>query len=131
MEEYADRRDVESATVLHGVLNLVEWNTIRANPAIRYYLFEDLCLDPLGAFEKIFSELDLPYTAATRHRHEKLCFAGSAEPGDYRTHAVARNSRAMADSWKKLLNPDQLARIRRIWERFDIPLYRRDEEWLV
>lgn len=124
MEQHQHGDSVEAAAVLHGVLNVVQWNQIQANPAIRYYVFEDLCQDPLPAFEKIFADLDLAYNDSTRQLHTSLCMAGSKDPGDYHTHAVARNSIAMADSWKRQLTPDDTLRVMTIWNQFTVQLYK-------
>lgn len=129
LERHQNRDDAAAAAVLHGVLNVVQWNQLQKNTSIGYYIFEDLCQDPLGSFEKIFAEFGLPYTDATRDRHIRLCMKGSSEPSDYHTHAVARNSAAMADSWKSQLTPKQVTEVRLIWNEFRIPLYSEDSQW--
>jgi hypothetical protein len=123
MEKHQHSDGIEAAALLHGVLNVVQWNQIQANPAIRYYVFEELCQDPLSAFEKIFRDLNLPYNSATRDIHTALCLGGSRDPGDYHTHAVARNSIAMADSWKRQLDEGSVETIMKHWQLFSIPLY--------
>ncbi len=123
MERHQHSDGIEAAAVLHGVLNVVQWNQIQANPSIRYYVFEELCQDPLSAFEKVFCDLNLPYSSATRGIHTALCLAGSKDPGDYHTHAVARNSTAMADSWKRQLPVEEVDTIIKTWLGFNIPLY--------
>ena len=123
MEQHQHSDGVEAAAVLHGVLNAVQWNQIQSNPDIRYYVFEDLCQDPMAAFEKIFADLDLAYDDSTRQLHTFLCMTGSKDPGDYHTHAVARNSTAMADSWKRQLEATEIDTVLEIWRRFSIPLY--------
>lgn len=129
MRQYQNADDIRGATVLYGVLNTVQWRQIENNPEIRWRLFEDLCHDPLHSFKELFEEFCLPYTLDTRERHIKMCTRGSSDPNDYRVHAVARNSAAMADSWKRQLEADQVTEIRRIWDRFDIPLYRKECDW--
>lgn len=118
-----------SAAVFQGALNTVQWNQILQNPAIGYYVFEDLCREPIKEFERIYHDLGLPYSEETRQRHVALCTKGSQDPGDYKTHAVARNSYAMAESWKYQLTTEQVVDIRRVWEQFDIPLYSKDCDW--
>jgi len=129
MERHQDRNDIASAAVLHGVLNVVQWNQIQQNSEIRWHRFEDLCEDPINQFRMIFQELSLPYTPETEQRHRALCHGDAQNPTDYRTHSVARNSQAMAESWKRQLNADQTAQIRSFWEQFDVDLYRSESEW--
>ena len=129
MQQHQNRDDLAAATVLHGVLNTVQWNQIQANSGIRYYLFEDLCEDPINSFRQIFEHLQLPYDKTTTEFHEKLCSSGSENPADYHTHAVARNSKAMADSWKRQLAPDDTQMIRTGYQQFAIPFYQEDRDW--
>lgn len=129
MEKYQDRDDVPSAAVLHGVLNTVLWNQRQTDSRLAYYCFEELCQSPLDSFRHIFQELDLPYTDKTVERHAALCLRGSDSPSDYHPHAVARNSKTMADSWRRQLSARQVWEIRKIWEQFSIPLYSDDRQW--
>lgn len=129
MMRHSDRKDVESAAVLHGVLNQVQWNQIQAANTIAWYQFEELCQDPVDMFQSIFERFSLPYNEATRRRHIVHCLGGSVDVNDYKTHDVKRNSAAMADSWKNQLDPDDVAQIRKIWDSFDIPLYRSNDQW--
>lgn len=131
MEQYKDRDDIGSATVLCGILNAVLWNQVGLDANLRWHRFEDLCADPIGQFRTIFGELSLPYTEATEQRHLTLCFGPGKSPADYHTHAVARNSRAMAESWKKQLTLQQVTEIRSLWDVFDIDLYRSDADWAL
>jgi hypothetical protein len=131
MEKYQDRNDVGSATVLYGALNVVQWNQVKQNLNIRWHRFEDLCADPISQFRTIFDELSLPYSASTEQRHYSLCFGSGESPSDYRTHAVARNSQAMANSWKRQLDREQVAEIRSAWDLFDVDLYRSEDDWIL
>lgn len=77
------------------------------------------------------ANLGLPYEDHVRAVHERACL-GSDRPHDaYRTHEVNRNSIAMATAWHGELAARDLAVIRDIWERFDVPLYRDDADWRV
>jgi len=121
MAAHVDRNDAKAAAVLHGALNVVLWNQVQENPSIVYYLFEDLCAEPLERFETIFRELALPYNHQTRQRHVSLCLEGADSPAGYRPHAVARRSGAMATSWKSQLSEPEVLEIRDIWNSFSIP----------
>ena len=119
---------VASAAVLHGVLNTVLWHFVKAGVG-RQMIFEELCNDPISTFVALFKSLDLSYDDSLRKMHETLCFGEVRPIEDYRPHAVARNSKMMADSWKKQLSMKDVEQIMDIWRKFDIPLYRSEEEW--
>ncbi|WP_158222492.1 sulfotransferase [Rhodopirellula sp. MGV] len=129
MVKHQDGQDAAAATVLHGLLNTVMWNQVRQNSAITWYQFEDLCRQPIESFREIHATLGLPYDDSTLQRHESLCFQGPSRPDAYHTHAVARRSSAMADSWKQQLSSDQQRMIRNVWDEFEIPLYHDAMEW--
>jgi len=129
IEKHRDRNDLEAATVLHGTLNTVLWNQTQQNPSIRYYLFEDLCNEPIQSFQEMFMDLDLPYTARTRERHQKLCFADTHSNTTYHPHAVVRDSKTMADRWKIQLSKRDIAKVKELWLRFSIPLYVDETTW--
>lgn len=118
---------VESAAVLHGVLNRVLW-TQTQQLGLRWCRFEDLCRDPLKSFADLFDWCGLPYGEGTRGLHEALCFA-DAPPAGHHPHAVQRNSRAMADGWRQELTHDEVQLTRDIWLQFDIALYRSQTDW--
>lgn len=129
MQKYQDRNDVSSATVLYGVLSTVLWNQVQANRKIRWYRFEDLCDDPIGQFRDIFADLSLPYTLETEQRHRKMCFGDAHSPTECHTHSVVRNSRSMADSWRRQLDAKTITQIRHLWDSFNVSLYRDPECW--
>jgi hypothetical protein len=128
LREHKDKDTVESAAALHGALNLVLWNTV-SRLSLTSVRFEDLCREPLEAFEALFAQLRLPYSAEVRHAHEKLCFSTSRPAGGHRAHDVERRSSEMADAWKRQLSSAEVKRIRSIWEQFRIPLYVSEAEW--
>ncbi len=128
MERYSRDTGVKAAAVLHGVLNVVLWDTIQ-DRGVRWICFENLCESPLEKFQELFTWLRLPYSEDVKLRHMTLCLTGSFSPNDYHPHAVARNSQAMADSWKRQLSVQQVSQIREIWSQFAIPLYDDDRQW--
>jgi hypothetical protein len=128
LSRYSIEDSYESAAVLHGVLNLVLWRQTQ-QLKLRWIRFEDLCASPLERFAEMFEWLQLPYSDSVRQEHVRLCLSGSEAPQDYHTHAVARQSQAMAASWRRDLKPDVVQRVRDIWRQFEIPLYVDSDEW--
>jgi len=129
MEKYANQKSIAAAAVLHGVMNKAIWNMVQTH-SLKWTLFEDLCADPIEKFKKLFEWFNLPYGPDTRLHHERLCSNGSANSADYQPHAVARNSSAMARSWRKHLSRADAETVREIWRQFDLPLYLQADEWL-
>ena len=130
MRRHSEADGVPAGAVLHAVLNLVLWKTVQ-ELRLRWCLFESLCRSPINEFEHLFRYFDLPYTEATRQRHQRICLPRSRPVDSYHPHAVERNSQAMADSWKKQLTEGEVEKIRAIWSRFDVPLYRADQDWCL
>jgi hypothetical protein len=128
LEDHADVDSVASAAVLHGALNTVLWHDVQQGfgTALR---FEDVCVQPIEAFERMHRELGLPYDAGVRAAHESLCFREARPAGAYHPHAVARNSRAAAESWHSQLSAAEVDQVQGIWHRFEVPLYRAAEDW--
>lgn len=130
LQRYAAEDSVASAAVLHGALNQVLWDGCKGGSG-RPLVFEEICADPINQAERLFAEIGLPYDERVRRDHERLCLGARRELDDYRTHAVERNSMAMAESWKSRLKVGQVDCIRSIWNEFDVPLYREDSDWAL
>lgn len=76
---------------------------------------EDLSLDPLGEFSKLFLELDLDLTGRAQRYLERTTGTGNpveAPPGVL--HELYRDSRRNVSAWKKRLPADEVGRIRRL-----------------
>ena len=128
MSRYAGSDSVASAAVLHGALTHANWQITTTGLAEPLY-FERFCADPLNELSALFERLGLPYTAETRVFHKSACFGTGPDPERYSTHAVVRNSIAMADAWKGRFDAGEIATIRGLWSEFGVPLYLDDESW--
>jgi len=129
MERVAGKEGIEAAAVLHGCLNTVLWGYVQESGRMRRLVFEDLCDSPIQNFRRIFEDLGLPYDERVRRSHMEFCFAEKPGRTAYRPHNVRRLSRSMASRWRGELGVEQVKRIRSIWMRFAIPLYRSDGDW--
>ena len=128
IESACQEDSLRSATVMHGCLNAVLWGYTQRHPKMRAVSFEMLCMDPIEQFRALYDDVGLPHDENVRSAHAELCFAG--QPGSsYRTHEVRRNSRDMASRWRSKLDHAEQLEIRRIWEQFDVPLYREPSDW--
>lgn len=130
VEKYSVGPDsLESIAVLHGCLNLVLWEISQRNESIEAVLFEDLCRSPIESFKELFIKWKLPYNDDVKTHHESLCMNKEKSVDAYHTHSTARNSQSMAESWRDQFDQQQINRIRKIWEQFEIPIYESDEQW--
>lgn len=128
LEKYSGEDSIASAAALHGALNTVLWNLVKQGIGSPLY-FEALCADPMEQLRQLFEELGLPYDDRVRSIHQEACFGKESRVEAYHPHSVARNSLAMADSWKSQLTPAEVRSIREVWEAFDLPMYRDDADW--
>ncbi|MDB9541115.1 sulfotransferase [Anabaenopsis arnoldii] len=122
LEKYCDEDTIYSATVLYGALTTVLWDCVQKKIG-KPLFFEQLCQNPLDEFAKIFEDLNLPYDDQVKKRHQHLCYGELQAIENYHPHAVARNSLAMAHTWKDQLEERQINQIKNIWNNFGISLY--------
>lgn len=128
LERYAGEDSIASATVLHGALNTVLWAFAEAGIGTAVS-FEKLCSDPLNELQALFAKLGLPYDEGVLATHRAACLRKQQAIGTYRTHEINRNSVAMASAWKTQLSKAEVLEVRRLWDRFEVPLYRHDNDW--
>lgn len=86
-------------------------------PALRIVRHEDLSLDPVPGFRKLYEELGLKFTP--RVEHAILDSSKAENPGELRrdrVHSVKLDSRANLHNWKRRLAPDEINRIRSLTE---------------
>jgi len=124
MASYRSVQSVEALTVLLGCLDTILWGFCRTYARMVPLCYEDLCVHPLDRFRALFDGLALPYGPEAIRLHHELCFREQAGRDDYGPHALRRNSRDMAFRWRRLMSPEDQRRVRRIWEQFDLPLYK-------
>jgi hypothetical protein len=99
------------------------------NPEWSIYRFEDIALDPQSSFSSIYEHLGLPLTPWIRWRIKDD--TKSTNPIDSPTddrHLIKRNSLALRDQWKSLLEPEEVRRIRSIVEPLSCNYYD-DGDW--
>lgn len=129
IEKHANEDTIASAAVLHGALTAVLWRFAQDGVG-RPLQFETLCADPVGQCALLFRDIGLPYNENVRLQHVRLCHGEARPTGSYHPHAVVRNSMAMTDSWRHQLPRADVRTVRDVWERFNVPLYRDDADWL-
>jgi hypothetical protein len=122
LEKYCEDDTIESATVLYGCLTTVLWDCVQKGIG-KPLFFEALCQNPLDEFAELFEALNLPYNEHIQQQHQKLCYGESRSVESYHPHAVARNTLAMANSWKINLCGSEIEKINIVWRLFSSHLY--------
>lgn len=86
-------------------------------PAIQIVRHEDLSLDPVAGYARVYESLGLAYTAQVQETIRTS--SNSENPTELsrqKVHAVKLDSRANLDNWKKRLAADEISRIRSMTE---------------
>jgi hypothetical protein len=123
------RRDAASGAVLCGCVATVLSGFASRNPESMIRLsFEELCRDPEGRFRELYRSLDLDYGEGVREEHARLS-SGNGGSARERPHGVVRSSARVAGRWRDEIPEAELAAVREVWERFDLPLYRQAADW--
>lgn len=90
---------------------------------------EDLSLNPIAGFEKLYQNLNLDFTEQVKS--QILNSSSSENPSKLsksKTHSVNLDSKANLDNWKKILSPEEITKIRKITEDTSHHFYN-DDEW--
>lgn len=83
-------------------------------PAILIARQEDYALDPVGCFRELYDALQLPFEADAATAVTASSQVGNlSEPPADAPHETRLDSRAGLDSWRRRLDADEIARIRR------------------
>ncbi len=90
---------------------------------------EDLSLDPVAGYARVYESLGLAYTAKVQERIRAS--SGSENPVELssrKVHSVKLDSRANLENWKKRLSTEEIARVRDLTE--DVAsLFYADVKW--
>ena len=102
---------------------------LERNPDFIPARHEDLSLDPVNGYRKLYESLGLDFN----HRVERVILNSSssdnpAELSRKKVHSVKLDSRANMDNWKKRLTADEIRRIRSMTEEVSHFFYP-DVEW--
>jgi hypothetical protein len=102
---------------------------------------EDLSLDPVGGFERIYSSLGLPFDDRARRTVEWGSLSPSGTRNAERPHVwtlrggLSKTAFRPLDSrenlvrWRRYLSDDEAARVRSLTGDVESRFYRGDEEW--
>jgi hypothetical protein len=100
-------------TVIYGTLRAVAHEV----PAIRFVRHEDLSVDPVSGFRRLYHELGLQFTAGAEKALGRMSSAENpSELPRTKVHSVRLDSRANLDNWKRRLSADEILVVRRVTE---------------
>ena len=106
----------QSALLWKMVYKVVHANR-ETHPSILVVRHEDLSLDPLAGYARVFESLGLAYPERVQDviRHSSSS-ENPAELSRQKVHSVKLDSRANLDNWKKRLTSEEISRIRSMTE---------------
>jgi hypothetical protein len=104
---------IGQASLLWNLIYRTVHTTLQRNPEFIAVRHEDLSLEPVNGFHKLYDSLGLDFTK----RVEKSILTSSssenpAEPSRKNIYSVKLDSRSNLDTWKKRLTADEIQRIR-------------------
>ncbi len=120
---------IGQASLLWKVLYRAVHQTLENRLDIIGVRHEDLSRDPVAGFRGLYQKLGLSFTPKVEDI--VLNSSSSENPAKLdknKTHSVKLDSRAALDNWKKILTPEEIARIRRMTEGVS-ELFYSAEEW--
>lgn len=118
---------IERAAWLWRIIYRTVWKITQQHPEFHIVRQEDLALDAITGFRRLYRALDLKFTP----RAEQIILSSSSAENPVeptRTHSIRLNSRASLQNWKKRLTQEEIARIR-ILTADTWPLYYTEDEW--
>jgi len=127
---YGDRLD--QSTPLTLAVSLYGYFLTRALAALDGYKdclrisFEEMCSDPVAGFKDIFSFAKLPFTDSSVKMIRRL--SSKDEPS---RKSICRKSSDMPGRQLQGISALEISQLREVWERFDLPWYRGDKDWVV
>jgi len=109
------------------------YHTVRSacnqNPAIRVVRHEDLSLDPVAGYKRLYGELGLNFTQDVERKiTDSSSSENPAELTQKKVHSVKLDSRANLENWKRRLSSAEIQRIRRATEEVTYHYYP-EVEW--
>ncbi|MBI2332166.1 MAG: sulfotransferase [Chloroflexi bacterium] len=120
---------VGQAALLWKIIYRFVHGTRAGYPQFNIVRHEDLSRGPIGGYQALYQALGLGFTERVKDIIQNSSNSENpAKLAKNKTHSVKLDSRANLDNWKKILSPEEVARIRKITEGVSESFYS-DEEW--
>lgn len=104
-----ERPIVEQSVLLWNMIHGMILHYREKNPEWIYVRHEDISIDPLTSFEKLYKRLGLHFSQAARKKIEKHSLLKSGKTPQKK---LVRDSKANIKSWQKRLTDDEIALVR-------------------
>jgi Sulfotransferase family len=125
MEALVETDDrVAQVATFWAMLHRVLFDMADRSDRLHVIRYEDLCADPEGGYERLFTRLGLEFNAAARaevvagtqgsSKNQSHSWRVSRHGGLSRTAFRPMDSKSMIRAWKKTISPGEAARIRAI-----------------
>jgi len=108
---------IEQASLLWRLVYQAVARYCEGSPHFQVVRHEDLSLDPISGFQRLYAALGLEFTS--RVRQSILASSGSENPVELSrrsVHSVHLDSRTNLHNWKRRLTAEEIARVRRLTE---------------
>lgn len=111
---------IAQGSLLWRIANQVVESYRRDCPQFHFVTHEELSLNPVAGFARLYDSLQLPFTGDVEQRIIAHCGNHNAtevqqrEPGYGLAGYVTVNSQANLHQWKRRLTPDEVSRVRRL-----------------
>ena len=124
-----DKSYSEEAGLLWLVVNQVLDRLLTDHPAWYFRRHEDLSLDPVGEYGKMYDYLGLEFTPKIEQQVRNFSNSGNrAEAQTNKAVELKRNSRAIITDWKKRLSQEEISVIKNITGELALKYYP-ENEW--
>ena len=119
----------EAQGVFQGAVQRVVTDALAGQEDCRIARYEDVCVDAEAKLQELLDFAGLNVDNSIIKRIAELSLAD--ELGGSNTYGTRRNSRKMANAWKRKVNADQLAALRAGYSAFELPDYNSAADWTI
>jgi hypothetical protein len=120
----------EEAGLLWACIYKVLEDFIKNNPDWLFIKHEDICMEPLKIFRKIFDWAGLEFSNKIENKIRFFTKGKSVEAENNKTHQLERDSKGVASYWKRVISDDEVDVIKNLTFRVSARYYE-DNSWLL
>lgn len=114
----------EADAVFWAIRNLILADFLSKHQEQKIIYYEDVCRNPTIEFAKIFEQMRLNLSQKVQDFIEQT--TSCDRPGTYSTSRITSKQ---IGKWKRELSQDEIYRVRKIVEQFNLPFYNSESDW--
>ena len=128
--DYAENEhsSIDKLSFLWKILYYVVTQFRKKHPNWLFVKYEDICNNPMAQYERIFSGLEIDFSAASQSFIHESTTHSQYKGYRQEIHSVKRDSKKNIDVWKRRLSAEEIQRVRQITEPV-APAFYTNEEW--